>query len=108
MKLIFLSLVLFSITSFAKDQALEVKLSVTANGFEPNKIDVPPQKPVTLQVTRTTDDTCATEIQIPSLKLRKKLPLNKTVSIDLGRLEKGEIRFGCGMNMMDSGMIYVK
>lgn len=90
----------FLIASSAYAQKIKVDLSVTAKGFEPNKVDVPAHQPVTLKITRKTDDTCANEIQIPSLKLKKKLPLNKTVSINLGRLEKG--------NMMESGIIYVK
>lgn len=61
-----------------------------------------------MKTTRKTDETCATEIQVPSKKITKKLPLNKTVTVNLGRLEKGEIRFGCGMNMMVGGIISVK
>jgi plastocyanin domain-containing protein len=34
------------------------------------------------------------------------LPLNKTVSIDLGKLEKGDLKFACGMKML-SGMIVI-
>ena len=108
MKLIALVLLAFSLNLMAGEKPLVVNLSVTEKGFEPNEINVAPNKPVTLMVTRKTDDTCATEIQVPSLKIKKKLALNKAVKIDLGRLEKGEIRFGCGMNMMESGKIYVK
>ena len=46
----------------AKDQVIEIKS--TANGFEPEKIEVSSDDPVVLKVTRTTDDTCATDIQI--------------------------------------------
>ncbi len=85
-----------------------IDLQVTEKGFVPNKIDVATDKPVELKITRKTDNTCSTSIQIPALKLKKDLPLNKTVTVILGKLTKGEIRFGCGMNMMDSGIIYVK
>jgi len=85
-----------------------IEISVTEKGFVPNKIDVTTEHPVTLKITRKTDNTCSTSIQIPSHKIKKELPLNKTVEIKLGQLDKGEIRFGCGMNMMDSGKIYVK
>jgi predicted ATPase len=40
-------------------------------------------------------------------KIRKELPLNKTVTIDLGKLKKGDVSFSCGMNMV-SGVISVK
>ena len=90
-----------------KTDAQIVDLSVTEKGFEPNTVNVGPGKSVVLKITRKTDSTCATQVQIPSKKIKKDLPLNKVVSIDLGKLEKGEIRFGCGMNMMQGGMIHV-
>jgi len=97
------------VVAYAKEAApIIIDLQVTEKGFEPNKIDVVTDKPVKLKITRKTDNTCSTSIQIPALKLKKDLPLNKTVSVALGKLTRGEIRFGCGMNMMDSGMIYVK
>jgi plastocyanin domain-containing protein len=110
MKFLILIAIAFSGSVYAADSAetVVVNISVTEKGFEPNKIDVATDKPVKLSITRKTDDTCSTSIQIPSKKIKKELPLNKTISIDLGKLSKGEIRFGCGMNMMDSGMIYVK
>ena len=108
-----LSLVLLalglSLSAYSKeDVGIVVEVAVTEKGFEPSKIDVTPDKLVTLKVTRKTDSTCSTSIQIPSMKIKKELPLNKTVEISLGKLAKGEIKFGCGMNMMDSGRIYVK
>ena len=107
----FLIAIMIGFSLFAAAKATEAKtveITVTSKGFEPNSIDVSPNSPVVLQVTRTTDDTCSQQIQIPSKKIKVDLPLNKTVKIELGKLEKGEIRFGCGMNMMDSGKIYVK
>lgn len=84
-----------------------IDMQVNEKGFEPNQIDVKPGTAVTLKITRKTDATCATTIKIPSKNIKKDLPLNKTVSIDLGKLEKGEVRFACGMNMVD-GQIVVK
>lgn len=98
----------FSTMASTKVDEIIVNLTVAEKGFEPNKIDVSIDTPIKLNITRKTDNTCSTSIQIPSLKLKKDLPLNKTVSISLGKLSKGEIRFGCGMNMMDSGIIYAK
>ena len=103
-------LALTTLSAYAADKTASqtVDLSVTEKGFEPNTIDVKPGTNVILKVTRKTDSTCAKEIQIPSIKIKKELPLNKTVSIEVGKLEKGEIRFGCGMNMMEGGKIFVK
>jgi plastocyanin domain-containing protein len=93
--------------AFAKTADQTVELQVTENGFEPNSIDVKPGIPVVLNVTRKTDSTCAKQIKIQSKNIKKDLPLNKTVTIALGKLDKGEIRFGCGMDMV-SGQIFVK
>jgi plastocyanin domain-containing protein len=89
-------------------EPLKVDIKVTEKGFEPNSIDVETGRDLLLEVTRTTDSTCSTSIQIPSQKIKKELPLNKTVEIKVGKLKKGEIRFGCGMNMMEGGKIFVR
>ena len=84
-----------------------VDIQATEKGFEPSQIDVKPGTSVILKFTRKTDKTCATTVQIPAKKIKKKLPLNETISIVLGKLEKGEIRFACGMNMME-GQVLVR
>lgn len=85
-----------------------ISIEVTEKGFVPGSLNVTSGTDVTLEVTRKTDATCSTEIQVPSAKIRKPLPLNQKVSIALGKLEKGEIRFGCGMEMMEGGKIVVR
>ena len=100
--------VLISLTSMAENKTQVFNLSVTEEGFQPKTINAKPGTPVTLNVTRKTDKTCATEIQIPFKKIRRELPLNQTVVIEIGKLKKGEIHFGCGMNMMEAAVIQVK
>ena len=92
----------------SKPTSQTVEMKVIDTGFEPKQIQVKPGIPVVLNITRTSDLTCSTEILVPSRKINQKLPLNKMVSVQLGSLEKGEIKFGCGMNMMDHGIIDVK
>ncbi len=116
MKSVFLMVLMAAGFSYSKnlgrlkmtESAKTIELSVTEKGFEPSTVDVMPGTNVILKVTRKTDSTCAKQIQIPSMKIKKDLPLNETVSIEVGKLEKGEIRFGCGMNMMEGGKISVK
>lgn len=91
--------------SFAKAEAQNIPVKVTENGFEPSSINVKPGSRVTLKVTRTTDTTCATSIQIKEKKIKKELPLNQEVSIDLGTLKKGKITYACGMDMISGHII---
>lgn len=107
--LISVSALVYGFGALAKDnQKITVDLAVTESGFEPKSIDVKPGSDLVLNVTRKTDVTCAKQIQVPSKNVKIDLPLNKPVAVALGKLEKGEIKFGCGMSMMESGKILVK
>jgi plastocyanin domain-containing protein len=85
-----------------------IDVKVDETGFVPSSIHVKPGDSVELHLTRTTKDTCATAIQIPSLKMKRELPLGKMVSIRLEHLAKGDIRFGCTDHMMFTGVIVVE
>jgi plastocyanin domain-containing protein len=76
------------------------QVAVTDSGFTPNSITVPAGLPVTLVVTRKTDQTCAKEIVFPAQSIRKELPLNEAVEITLPASGKGEIQYVCGMDMI--------
>ena len=91
----------------AADKAPEeiVRVQVTENGFEPSNIKVKSGSHVVLQVTRSTDATCATQIQVKEKNIKKDLPLNKEVRIDLGNVKKGDVRFACGMDMISGHII---
>lgn len=106
---LFLTIIAFLVmsASFASEKLQIINLTVTEKGFEPNTINVKPGTNLELKITRKTDSTCATQVQVPSRNIKKDLPLNKPVSIEIGKVEKGEIKFGCGMNMV-TGVIFVK
>lgn len=83
-----------------------VDIEITEKGFTPASVAVEANVPIELVFTRRTDKTCATEVAIPSLKIKKALPLNEPVAIALTP-EKDEINFACGMNML-KGKLVVK
>jgi plastocyanin domain-containing protein len=91
----------------AKKDVRVIELKATETGFAPDHIEVPAGSYVTLRITRTTDNTCAKEIKIKSRKIKKALPLNKPVTVQLGKVTAGKITFACGMNMM-TGHILVQ
>jgi RND family efflux transporter MFP subunit len=90
-----------------KSPARRYEIAVTEQGFEPSRVDVPANEVIELRFTRKTDKTCATAVAIPSLDLKKDLPLNAVVAITLPARAKGEIAFVCGMNML-RGTVVVK
>lgn len=110
MKYLFITLAvafqLFNV-AIASTKKQTINVMVTEKGFEPALLKVTQNQDITLAITRKTDSTCATEIVFPAQKIKKELPLNKTVTINLGKIKKGEINFSCGMDMI-SGVINVQ
>lgn len=99
-----LSIMMASV-SYAKGTSQNISLKVTDTGFEPSEIKVKPGTNVVLNVTRTSDTTCATAIKIKEKNLTQELPLNKEVKFDLGTLKKGQITFACGMDMITGHVV---
>ncbi len=85
-----------------------VQLDVSEFGFEPQTVRVQAGKPVTLVVTRQTDNTCATELVIPDAGVRVPLPLHVAVTVTFLPSKTGRLRYGCGMQMMVSGVLLVE
>ncbi len=88
-------------------KAQMVVLSVTEKGFEPANVTVKKGEPVMLMVTRKTKSTCAKEIVIASEKIHEPLPLDKEVSITFTPKAAGDVKYGCGMDMI-TGTIHVE
>jgi plastocyanin domain-containing protein len=82
-----------------------VQVTVDGQGFHPDRIPAKVGEPVTLVVTRTTDETCGTEIVVPAMAIDRKLPLNEKVEITLTPQARGEIAFACGMDMLKGTIV---
>ena len=109
MKILVIMLALVSSTMIqAKDTPNEYKMVITEKGFEPSTLKVKAGTPVTLKITRKTNATCAREITVPSQKVRVDLPLDKEMTVKLASLSKGEIKFGCAMDLMIGGVIFAE
>lgn len=107
MKNILIILLAFFTTqgAFAKSKVQDVNLQVTENGFEPSEVKIKPGTHVVLHITRKTNVTCATNVVIKEKNIKKELPLNQQVDIDLGKLKKGDLRYACGMDMITGHLI---
>jgi plastocyanin domain-containing protein len=85
----------------------EVAVRAGVNGFDPWRIEARVGEPLVLVVTRTSDDTCATELVIPDAGVNAQLPLGKPVRVELTPSRSGTLRFSCAMKMFQ-GEIDVK
>ncbi len=83
-------------------QQFEVK--VTTKGFEPDALTLEAGRPVRLTFTRTTDQTCATDVVVPAYGIRKPLPLKQPVTVEFVP-KKGSAGFVCGMNMLKGTLV---
>ena len=83
-------------------QAFDV--AVTAAGFEPASLTVRRGVPARVTFTRKTDQTCATEVAIPALGIRRALPLNQPVTVELTPASATTV-FQCGMGMLSGALV---
>ena len=92
-------------TSAPASAAQTAKIVVTEQGFEPATVSVRPGATARLTFVRTTDKTCATEVAFPSLNLKRSLPLNEPVVVEVTPSKSGELAFACGMNMLKGAVV---
>jgi plastocyanin domain-containing protein len=85
-----------------------IAMQVTEAGFVPDHLKVKKGQPVKLLITRKTDQTCAKEIVIDEYNVHAQLPLNKAVTVAFTPTKSGELKYGCGMNKMVSGVLTVE
>ena len=78
---------------------------VVSGGYSPSNISVPVGKATTLNFFRKDPSSCLEEVVLPDFKVRKFLPLNKTVSIEITPKKEGTYEIVCGMNMFHGKII---
>jgi plastocyanin domain-containing protein len=75
-----------------------VAITVDGMGFHPSTIHARIGQPLKLVFTRVSEAGCAQELVVASLGVRKPLPLNQPVELDV--TPTSELRFACGMDML--------
>src|SRR5450432_3895644 len=81
------------------DASGHVLITADGRGFHPSSVEITKGQKTTLEFRRTSDETCATSVVFPDLKLEKALPLNQTVAIELPADVSSTLTFQCGMGM---------
>jgi len=82
-----------------------IDIQVKKDGYVPEAVDLKPNEQVTLVFTRVEETECGATVVVPSLNVKKPLPLNTPVAIELKADKEGEIGFACGMDMMHGKLI---
>ncbi|QQG44162.1 MAG: cupredoxin domain-containing protein [Candidatus Roizmanbacteria bacterium] len=80
---------------------------IVEGGYSPNIIAIPKNKTTKINFLRKDSNDCLDEVVLGDFKIRKKLPLNEKVTIELTPKKSGEFTYSCGMNMYH-GKIIVK
>jgi plastocyanin domain-containing protein len=93
-----------------KDQAVEVSDSVDIivdGGYSPSVISVPLGKTTKISFFRKDPNSCLEDVVLGDFKIRKRLPMNQKVTVEIKPEKKGEFNFSCGMGMFH-GKVIVK
>lgn len=72
---------------------------VVGGGYSPEVITVKKGQPITLNFYRTDPGDCQEEVVLPDFGIRRHLPLNQTLPVEIKPEKAGEYIFSCGMNM---------
>lgn len=81
-------------------------INVGPGGYEPRDIRLRTGVPARLVFTRTTDETCATQIKVPAFDIGPvDLPLGEPVAVELTPNGVGDFTFTCGMDMVSGSLM---
>ena len=73
---------------------------IVEGGYKPKRIEVRKGERIRLRFVRKEHGPCTKEVLFPKLGIKRELPTNQPVVIELPALEPGEYEFKCGMNMI--------
>lgn len=113
--------ILVLITSFAgiyltywfflkkEDKQVEVtsgEVDITVEGgYKPASVIIPVGKSTKLNFLRKDPSSCLEEVILGDFKIKKFLPVNELVTIEVTPQKKGEFGFSCGMGMFHGKLI---
>ena len=86
----------------------ELRVTAGEHGFSPTSMRLPKGAAgsiATVTFVRTTDQTCATEVVFPDLDLKKDLPLNTPVAVQVPNDAARTLSFQCGMGMYKGDLV---
>ncbi|MDO8498916.1 MAG: cupredoxin domain-containing protein [bacterium] len=98
----------FFLMKRGREVAVSNTVDITVNGgYSPEIISIPRGKTTKINFLRTDPTDCLSEVVLGDFKIRKELPLNQRVTVELNPQKSGEFPYSCGMGMYH-GKIVVK
>ena len=91
-----------------KEKVVSVTDSVditVEGGYSPNTISIPKGKTTKISFIRKDPSSCLEEVILGDFKIKKFLPLNQRVTVEVTPQKEGEYGFACGMNMFHGKII---
>jgi len=85
-----------------REKEVEVKNEVditVSGGYSPEVISIAKGKTTRINFLRTDPTDCLEEVILADFKIKKHLPLNQKVTVEITPQKEGEYGFACGMNM---------
>lgn len=93
-------------TTAASDSLQTAQITIGPDGFSPDRIHLEPGVPAELVFTRTTDRTCATNVQIAALDVDPvDIPLQEPTPVRFTPGRAGTYTFACGMDMIRGSLV---
>ncbi len=96
--------IIFTYWFFLAKKENEVKVSGSVDitvdgGYTPDIISIPRGKTTKLNFIRKDPSSCLEEVVLSDFKIKKYLPINKKVTIEINPQKTGIFDISCGMNM---------
>ena len=80
---------------------------IVQGGYSPEVISILKGKTTKINFIRKDPNSCLEEVVLSDFKVRKYLPLNQKITVEITPQKSGEFSYSCGMNMFH-GKIIVK
>ena len=90
-------------TAFSAAQSHTVE--ITEQGFRPESLKLRVNVSGRLTFVRRTDKTCVREVVIQEYGVKRELPLNEPVTVEITPRKSGEVTFACGMGMLRGKLV---
>lgn len=91
-----------------KEQVVKAENSIDIlvnGGYKPERISIPYGKTTKLIFQRKDSNSCLEEVVLADFKIKKSLPLNEKVTVEITPNKKGTFDFSCAMGMFHGKLI---